>query len=43
MPAPFAVAPPSSAPIARFASDVARDLALVPKRLQPKYLYDDLG
>jgi SAM-dependent methyltransferase len=26
-----------------FALDVARDLALQPKRLQPKYLYDALG
>jgi L-histidine N-alpha-methyltransferase len=26
-----------------FAADVARDLALHPKRLQPKYLYDALG
>jgi len=26
-----------------FAADVARDLALRPKRLQPKYLYDALG
>jgi dimethylhistidine N-methyltransferase len=26
-----------------FAADVARDLASVPKRLQPKYLYDALG
>ena len=26
-----------------FAADVARDLLCVPKRLQPKYLYDDLG
>lgn len=29
--------------VAQFAADVARDLALAPKRLQPKYLYDDLG
>ncbi len=28
---------------AEFAADVACDLALAPKRLQPKYLYDDLG
>jgi L-histidine N-alpha-methyltransferase len=34
---------PASPSVAQFASDVARDLALVPKRLQPKYLYDDLG
>jgi L-histidine N-alpha-methyltransferase len=29
--------------IAEFAADVARDLALSPKQLQSKYLYDDLG
>ncbi len=29
--------------VAQFAADVRRDLALEPKRLQPKYLYDDLG
>jgi L-histidine N-alpha-methyltransferase len=29
--------------IARFAADVARDLALSPKQLQSKYLYDALG
>ncbi len=34
---------PASPSVAEFAADVARDLALVPKRLQPKYLYDDLG
>ena len=28
---------------AEFAADVARDLALVPKQLQSKYLYDALG
>ena len=28
---------------ATFADDVRRDLALVPKQLQSKYLYDDLG
>ena len=26
-----------------FAADVRRDLALTPKQLQSKYLYDDLG
>ena len=29
--------------VAEFAADVARDLALVPKQLQSKYLYDALG
>ena len=29
--------------LADFASDVGRDLALSPKQLQSKYLYDDLG
>jgi dimethylhistidine N-methyltransferase len=29
--------------LAEFALDVRRDLALVPKQLQSKYLYDDLG
>jgi L-histidine Nalpha-methyltransferase len=29
--------------VARFAADVARDLALQPKQLQSKYLYDALG
>ena len=35
--------PVSSPSITEFAADVRRGLALVPKRLQPKYLYDDLG
>lgn len=30
-------------PIAEFAEDVKRDLALTPKQLQSKYLYDQLG
>ena len=29
--------------VAEFAADVARDLALVPKQIQSKYLYDALG
>ena len=29
--------------VADFAADVARDLALTPKQLQSKYLYDALG
>ena len=29
--------------VAEFAADVERDLALVPKQLQSKYLYDPLG
>src|SRR5690349_23605902 len=29
--------------LADFAADVRRDLALDPKQLQSKYLYDDLG
>jgi uncharacterized SAM-dependent methyltransferase len=29
--------------VAEFAADVARDLALTPKQLQSKYLYDPLG
>ena len=37
------VAPPSSLLAADFARDVARDLALRPKQLQSKYLYDELG
>lgn len=32
-----------SAFVAEFAADVARDLALTPKQLQSKYLYDPLG
>jgi L-histidine N-alpha-methyltransferase len=43
MPAPPVLATPLSASIAQFAADVARDLSCAPKRLQPKYLYDDLG
>ena len=43
MPDAPAVDTPASFLAARFAADVARDLALVPKRLQAKYLYDDLG
>ncbi len=35
-------AAPSGA-VRDFAADVRRDLVQVPKRLQPKYLYDDLG
>jgi dimethylhistidine N-methyltransferase len=34
---------PSSALLAEFAADVRRDLALSPKQLQSKYLYDALG
>jgi L-histidine N-alpha-methyltransferase len=34
---------PLPANVQDFADDVAHDLALMPKRLQPKYLYDDLG
>ena len=34
---------PSSALLAEFAADVRRDLALTPKQLQSKYLYDQLG
>ena len=29
--------------VAQFAADVGRDLALAPKQLQSKYLYDALG
>ena len=29
--------------VAEFAADVERDLALAPKQLQSKYLYDALG
>jgi dimethylhistidine N-methyltransferase len=43
MPDAPAVETPVAPGVERFAADVARDLALVPKRLQPKYLYDDLG
>ncbi len=34
---------PRSPSVASFAADVARDLTRAPKRLHPKYLYDDLG
>src|SRR4051794_18473075 len=33
----------TSSLLAEFASDVRRDLALAPKQLQSKYLYDALG
>jgi dimethylhistidine N-methyltransferase len=36
-------APALSADLQAFAADVRHDLARVPKRLNPKYLYDDLG
>jgi L-histidine Nalpha-methyltransferase len=38
-----AQSPPISAAIRDFASDVRRDLALTPKQLQSKYLYNGLG
>ena len=37
------LAPPASRIDADFATDVRRDLALAPKQLQSKYLYDALG
>jgi uncharacterized SAM-dependent methyltransferase len=37
------VAPPPPDAIRDFARDVARDLALTPKQIQSKYLYDALG
>lgn len=40
---PLVVERHGSSSVAQFAADVARDLTLAPKRLQPKYLYDDLG
>ncbi len=40
---PKRVAPAASEDVQRFAEDVRRDLTMTPKRLQPKYLYDDLG
>src|SRR5262245_7965549 len=37
-----AASPPAES-VADFAVDVRRDLALVPKQIQSKYLYDPLG
>ena len=37
------LAPPASRLETDFAADVRRDLALAPKQLQSKYLYDALG
>ncbi|HEX5133801.1 MAG TPA: L-histidine N(alpha)-methyltransferase [Thermoanaerobaculia bacterium] len=43
MPLSTLVAPPPPDAIRDFARDVARDLALTPKQIQSKYLYDALG
>jgi dimethylhistidine N-methyltransferase len=40
---PTRVEAPPAAAVADFARDVRRDLALTPKQLQSKYLYDPLG
>src|SRR5688572_24917218 len=42
-PALAAVVDPRSSRVLEFADDVRRDLALTPKQLQSKYLYDPLG
>jgi L-histidine N-alpha-methyltransferase len=42
-PAGAAQTTPASADVEGFAADVRRDLALTPKQLQSKYLYDALG
>ena len=41
--APIALVHTHDPRIAEFAADVRRDLALTPKQLQSKYLYDALG
>ena len=38
-----AQSPPAREPVRDFAADVRRDLALSPKQLQSKYLYNGLG
>ena len=40
---PESAAPPPAETVQGFADDVRRDLALTPKQLQSKYLYDGLG
>ena len=40
---PTSLAPPPAESVRDFAAEVRRDLALTPKQLQSKYLYDALG
>ncbi|MCA1582998.1 MAG: L-histidine N(alpha)-methyltransferase [Acidobacteria bacterium] len=40
---PTSLAAPAAESVRDFATDVRRDLALVPKQIQSKYLYDGLG